>query len=336
MTPVNDFIKLREADWKRLETLINSRRGRKPLTSSEVHELGTLYRAVTSDLALARRDFPDQPMTLFLNQLLTRTHGYIYQQESNDFRAFVSTFTYRIPNLFRQTSRYMFFAFILFLIPAIAGYRLAYINPDIADTLGLGDQRQILANHETWTDIPASERPAASTFIMTNNIRVALLCFAGGIAFGLFSVYVLVTNGLTIGAVMGLAAHYGMGSSLLGFVVGHGVIELSVIFMAGGAGLQLGWALLNPGLYTRRDALAQAARRAVMITIVAVPLLIIAGTIEGLFSPTDASLAVHVAVGAISGGCMYIYLFLAGRSKKQENNRNVIESTAIFINRDQN
>jgi uncharacterized membrane protein SpoIIM required for sporulation len=153
---------------------------------------------------------------------------------------------------------------------------------------------------------------------MTNNIRVALLCFAGGIAFGLFSVYVLVTNGLTTGVVMGLAAHYGMGSSLLGFVIGHGVIELSVIFMAGGAGLQLGWALLNPGSYTRRDALAQAARRAVMITVVAVPLLIVAGTIEGLFSPTDAPLALHIAVGLISGICMYAYLFLAGRSRHRE------------------
>ena len=330
MTTANDFIKLREADWKRLETLVNSRRGRKPLTTAEVHELGTLYRAVTSDLAQARRDFPDQKMTLFLNQLLTRAHGYIYQQESSDFRAFLNTFTQRIPKLFRQTAWYMFAAFLLFLIPAIAGYRLAYINPDIADPLGLGMQRQILSNHDTWTDIPPSERPAASTLIMTNNIRVALLCFAGGIAFGLFSVYVLVTNGLTIGAVMGLAAHYGMGNSLLGFVIGHGVIELSVIFMAGGAGLQLGWALLNPGPYTRRDALAQTARRAVMMTVVAVPLLIIAGTIEGLFSPTDAPFILHVAVGLISGGCMYAYLFLAGRSKSDESNRSLSdESTAV-------
>ncbi|MBA3872308.1 MAG: stage II sporulation protein M [Chloroflexota bacterium] len=320
MTTANDFIKLREADWKRLETLVNSRSGRKPLTTAEVHELGTLYRSVTSDLALARRDFPDQRMTVFLNQLLTRAHGYIYQQESSDFKEFISAFTYRIPTLFRQTWRYMFVAFLLFLVPAIAGYRLAYINPDIADPLGLGAQRQILANHETWTDIPESERAVASTFIMTNNIRVALLCFAGGIAFGLFSVYVLVTNGLIIGIVLGLASHYGMGNSLLGFIVGHGVIELSVIIMAGGAGLQLGWALLNPGLYTRKDALAQAARRAVMLTVVAVPLLIVAGTIEGLFSPTNAPFIVHIAVGVFSGGCMYFYLLLAGQSKKQKNN----------------
>ncbi len=335
MTTANDFIKQRESDWKRLETLVNSRRGRKPLTTAEVHELGTLYRAVTSDLALARRDFPDQRMTIFLNQLLTRAHGYIYQQDSSDFKAFIRIFTRRIPVLFRQTGRFMFAAFLLFLIPAAAGYRLAYINPDIAEPLGLSDQRLILANHETWTDIPADVRPAASTFIMTNNIRVALMCFAGGIAFGLFSVYVLVTNGLTIGAVLGLAAHYDMGSSLLSFIIGHGVIELSVIFMAGGAGLQLGWALLNPGPYSRRDALAQTARRAVMLAIVAVPLLIVAGTIEGVFSPTDAPLAVHIAVGLASGGCMYAYLLLAGRSKSKDIDHSERSSLVELVNNNQ-
>ncbi|MCB9451050.1 MAG: stage II sporulation protein M [Anaerolineaceae bacterium] len=330
MTTADEFIKLREADWKRLEALVNSRKGRKRLTTAEVHELGTLYRAITSDLALSRRDFPNQRVTLFLNQLLTRTHGYIYQQESNDFKAFIYTFTHRIPTLFRQKIGYFLVALALFLIPAIIGYRLADINPAVAEPLGLSAQRQILANHETWTDIPANERPAASTFIMTNNIRVALLCFAGGIAFGLFSVYVLVTNGLIIGAVLGLAAHYGMGSSLLGFVVGHGVIELSVIFMAGGAGLQLGWALLNPGLYSRRDALSQAARRAVLIAVAAVPLLIIAGIIEGLFSPTDAPFILHVAVGLISGGCMYAYLLLAGRSKTK-NSGDIVNESATFM-----
>lgn len=319
MTTANDFIKQREADWKRLETLVNSRGGRKPLSTAEVHELGTLYRAVTSDLALARRDFPDQRMTVFLNQLLTRTHGYIYQQESSDFKAFIQTFTQRIPILFRQTGRYMLAAFLIFIIPAIVGYRLVYVNPDIAEPLGLGPQREILASHDTWTDIPVDERPAMSSIIMTNNIRVALLAFAGGISFGLFSVYILAANGLTIGAVMGLAFHYGMGESLTGFVVGHGVIELSVIFMAGGAGLQLGWSLLNPGAYSRRDALAQAARRAVMLAVVAVPLLIIAGIIEGFFSPSDSPFLVHVAVGLISGAAMYGYLLLAGRAAEQKN-----------------
>ncbi len=200
------------------------------------------------------------------------------------------------------------------IIPAIVGYRLTYTNPDNADILGLGQERDTLADHQTWTDIPVEARPYASAFIMSNNIKVALLAFAGGLTFGLFSIYILVFNGLSVGAILGLAVHYGLGESLLTFIIGHGVIELSVIFMAGGAGLQLAWALLNPGAYRRRDALALAARRAVALAVAAVPLLIVAGLIEGFISPSAAPLIVHLAVGLISGVLLYAYLGLFGRA----------------------
>lgn len=306
---VNEFIQQREKDWQRLEALIRKSR----LTAREVHELGSLYRAITSDLALARRDYPNQRVTLFLNQLLTRTHSFIYQQDSSDFRSLVRYFTHRIPQVFRQTAVFTLVAFLLFVVPAIIGYRMAYTNPGSTDMLGLAAQRQILADKETWTDIPLQERPFMSAFIMSNNIRIAILAFGGGVSFGLFTIYILTVNGLTIGAVMGLAAHYDMGSDLLGFIIGHGVIELSVIFIAGGAGLQLGWALLNPGRYTRRDALFVAARRAVTLAVAAIPLLIIAGVIEGFISPSDLPFAVRVGVGIMSGVLLYTYLGLAGR-----------------------
>jgi uncharacterized membrane protein SpoIIM required for sporulation len=121
-----------------------------------------------------------------------------------------------------------------------------------------------------------------------------------------------------IGAVLGLAAHFGMGQTLIEFIVGHGVIELSVIFFAGGAGLQLGWALFNPGNYSRRDALGLAARKAVFLVLAAVPLLIIAGLIEGFISPSDAALPVHIAVGIISGIILYGYLIFVGREKSSQ------------------
>jgi uncharacterized membrane protein SpoIIM required for sporulation len=307
----NDFIKQREADWKRLETLMNPRM---VLSAADVRELGILYRAVTSDLALARRDFPEQRVTVYLNQLLTRTHGYIYQDNISDRGRLWRFISQTIPANFRQTGRFTLAAFLLFILPALIGFRLALLNPDVAEPLGLSEIRAILSENETWTDIPPEDRPAAAGFIMTNNIRVALMAFGGGVLFGLFSVYVLAFNGLFIGAVFGLATHYGMGESLFAFVVGHGVIELSVIFMAGGAGLQLGWALLNPGSYTRRDALWLAAQRAVSLALVAIPLLVIAGLIEGFISPTDTPTVFRVGVGLASGGLMYAYLLLAGRA----------------------
>jgi uncharacterized membrane protein SpoIIM required for sporulation len=201
------------------------------------------------------------------------------------------------------------------LLPAVIGYYAAFARPQTADMFGLSQERAILSEQRIWTDVPVEERPYASTFIMSNNIRVAILAFGGGVTFGIFTVYVLVTNGLILGAVMGLAAHYGMGEALWTFVIGHGVIELSIIMISGGAGLQLAWALLNPGPYTRRDALTLAARRAVALAILAVPALVCAGLIEGFISPVPGPLLLHAAVGLGSGALFYAYLGFAGHDR---------------------
>jgi uncharacterized membrane protein SpoIIM required for sporulation len=315
----SDFIRIREKDWKRLETLINRRRGRGTLSADEIRELGSLYRAVTSDLAQARRDYPGQRVTAFLNQLLTRTHSYIYQEDVSDLRPIMVFVIRTLPRTFRQTWVFTLTAFLIFMIPAVVGYRLTYANPDIATPLGLDSERQTLADHDTWTNIPVNARPYAASFIMSNNIRVAILAFGGGIVFGLFGVYLLASNGLSVGAVLGLAAHYQLGQALLGFMVGHGVIELSVIFISAGAGLQLGWALINPGPYSRGDALVLAAHRAVTLVIAAVPLLVIAGTIEGMFSPSTVyPFSLHVAVGLFTGIILYSYLLFAGHGPGQD------------------
>jgi uncharacterized membrane protein SpoIIM required for sporulation len=171
---------------------------------------------------------------------------------------------------------------------------------------------------ELWTNIPVAERPYASTFIMQNNIQVAFLAFGGGMLAGLYTVWTLVFNGLILGGLTGLTAHYGIGFDLWTFVIGHGVIELSVIGIAGGSGLMLGWAMLMPGLLRRRDALALAARRSVRLVIGCVPLLVIAGTIEGFISPSTAlPWPAHWAIGLGSGALLYAYLLLAGREQRR-------------------
>jgi uncharacterized membrane protein SpoIIM required for sporulation len=311
----NDFIASREKDWKRLETLLARRRGREALSADEVRELGKLYRAVTSDLAIARRDYPAQKVTAFLNQLALRTHSFIYQQDVSSFRPLLRYWTHTLPQTFRETWVYTLVAFLMFFIPASIGFTLAASDPSIASIVGLTPQREMLAEGDIWTGIPVEDRPYASAFIMSNNIRVAILAFGGGVGFGIFTVYVLVTNGITIGAVVGLAAHYEMAGSLVEFIVGHGMIELSVIFIAGGAGLQLGWALLNPGRYTRKDALTLVARRAITLVLCALPFLIVAGLIEGFISPSNLPFTVKLAVSLGTGALMYGYLLLAGREK---------------------
>jgi len=172
---------------------------------------------------------------------------------------------------------------------------------------------------EMWTNIPINERPYASGFIMRNNIQVTFLAFGSGMLAGLATVWVLVFNGLLLGGLSGLTAHYGLAGELWTFVIAHGVVELSVIIMAGGAGLRLGWAIIHPGDYRRREALALAANRAVRLIIGCVPLLVFAGLIEGFISPAEnLPWPLHWAVGLGTGALLYAYLLLAGRPRAQK------------------
>jgi uncharacterized membrane protein SpoIIM required for sporulation len=309
----NDFIRLREKDWARLEQLLGHRVGRGAFSAAEARELGILYRAVVSDLACARRDYEGQRVTTYLNQLLTRAHSHIYQEDVSDLRRFASYFLNTIPRTFRRTAWFTWTACLLFVLPAVIAFRLAYVDPGIAPVLGLETQREALARQTTWTDIPVESRPYASAFIMSNNIRIAILAFGGGMVLGLFAVYLLAVNGILFGAIFGLAFHYGMGMDLLDFVFAHGLLELGVIFIAGGAGLQIGYSLIDPGRHTRRDAVNLAALRAVHLIVAAIPALVVAGLIEGFVSPTNLPFAVKVVIGLSAVVLLYGYLLHGGK-----------------------
>lgn len=314
----DQFYQSRQADWKALTELLDrAQRGLQRLSPEEVNTLGRLYRAATSDLALAQRDFPNQRVTAYLNQLVARAHAVLYRTEPLAFGRLWRFAKTGFPRAYRETLPFTLVAALLLIIPAlVAGVGTAWQPASAQWMLPAQVQRLIPAieRKELWTDIPIQERPYASSFIMQNNIQVVFLAFGGGMLAGLFTVWAMVMNGLILGGLTGLTAHYGVGFELWTFVIGHGVVELSVIFIAGGSGLRLGWAMLQPGLLRRRDALALAARKAVRLVIGCVPLLVIAGLIEGFISPaTSLPWPIHWGVGVGSGVLLYCYLLLAGR-----------------------
>lgn len=320
-----DFIAAKRASWERLTNLIQrAQNGLVELSADELIELGRLYRQATSDLAVARRDFRHHQVSNYLNGLVGRAHGVVYRGKSARFREFITFFTTTFPRVFRATAGYSLASFLMFFIPALVSFVITYRSPDMATLLVPGAQdvlSDIKNGREWWQSINEDGRAASSSFIMTNNIRVAFVAFAGGVVLGLLSIFVLAQNGILLGTVAGAAQAFDFADNLWGFVAAHGVIELSVIFFAGGAGLQLGWSMLRPGLLTRRAALVVATRRAAQLLIGCVPLLVIAGMIEGFISPSNLPLAVKLFVAIGSGIALYSYLFLAGREFRRRTAR---------------
>ena len=314
------FLKTRKTEWQAFSALLDkAEKDIRLLTTPEIGDLGRMYRAVSSDLALAQRDFPRQRVTRYLNQLVARGHSLFYRHEPVGFKRITTFVLSGFPRVFRQNAWFILAAALLFCIPAIAAGLAIGFHPDNDRWLlppSVQQLRQPIEDHKLWTNTPIAERPYSASFIMRNNIQVAFLAFGGGVLAGLPSVFLMATNGLILGGLLGLAFHYGIGFELLTFVVGHGFLELTVIMIAGGAGLRLGWAVIHPGFLKRGVALRLAAGQAVWLVLGCIPLLIIAGTIEGFISPSnDISWAVKWAVGLITGLGLQAYVWLAGRKQ---------------------
>jgi len=317
---VDKFYESRQTEWRKLSDLLDrSQNGVQQLAPEELDSLSRLYRAATSDLALAQRDFPQHQVTHYLNQLVARAHALVYRGEPVAYNRLLRFATTGFPRAFREALPFIMVAALLFLLPAVAAAVSTALNPPAARWLLPAETQNLIPmieRQELWTDIPIAERPYASSFIMQNNIRVAFLAFGGGILFGALTLWVMAYNGLLLGALTGLTIHHNVGFELWTFVIGHGVVELSVIMIAGGAGLMLGWALIHPGMIRRRDALTIAARKAVRLLVGCVPLLMIAGAIEGFISPNEnIPWLVKWGIGVGSGVLLYSYVLLSGRER---------------------
>jgi uncharacterized membrane protein SpoIIM required for sporulation len=310
------FVTVHGSLWERLETLV-SRAGHvgvAALSADELLELGRLYRSATSDLAVARRDFSADRITAYLNGLVARAHPLVYRDRGVTVARIGRFVRYGFPEAYREIGCYTLFAFGVFAVSGLVAYILVWYDDSMGDVLLPGTAqslRSVMDHHHLWMNSTGESDSVVANFIMLNNIQVAFLAFAGGILLGVVTAWVLATNGIMLGAIAAMVARRGLSAPFWSFVFPHGVIELSVIFMAGGAGLSIGDALLRPGLRRRAEALSITSRRAVQVLFGCVPLLVVAGTIEGFLSPSGAPVVVKIAVGLVTGTALYAYLLLS-------------------------
>jgi uncharacterized membrane protein SpoIIM required for sporulation len=313
------WLEKRKPHWARLEVLLDqsSRRGLRSLHRSELQELGLLYRQTAADLATLRDDRGSVHFARYLNKLLARAHNIIYSAQKASPSAIFRFFTHTYPQVFRRNLRFVEIALVIFAVSAVVGSVLTYQDPDFKLSI-LGPQMvRTIERREMWTHSIVGIKPLASSEIMTNNISVGFMTFAIGITGGLGTIYMLLFNGLLLG-VIGMACHQsGMSLQLWGFVAAHGVLELPAIFIAGGGGLRIAAGLLFPGYLPRRESLVRAGTEAVQLLLGTIPILIVAGSIEGFVSPTGLATGLKFAMAAALFVLLLVYLFAAGTGRKQ-------------------
>jgi uncharacterized membrane protein SpoIIM required for sporulation len=257
--PSNKFIDNHKNAWQRLEdllALLDSKSLRR-LHREEVRELGRIYRRTASDLAIARAESRDPRLINYLNSLVIRAHGRIYRADAGGGQRIRRFFARELPRTFRRTWRYTALSFSVFVVFSVIGFVGSYRDAEFSELVGVPPAfRELYIETKThwWEDLNEANQVGASS-IFTNNIQVTIYTFAFGAMFGVGTLFYMAYNGANIASVLALTYRAGFGNDLVQFMVGHGVIELSCIFIAGGAGLLIGSALVIPGDLSRGDTL---------------------------------------------------------------------------------
>lgn len=306
--------------WERLASavaLVRSR-GVKGMGAPALRQMHEDYRHAAADLAYSQTHYPRSETTAYLNRLVGSAHGELYGDRPRRIGAAWRFVTREYPRLVRRCWRPVLLSAAILSAAVVLGWVLVYTDPALArltlpeafrDTVGEVMERDATADGGVW----AAMAPAISAAITVNNVQVSLTVFAGGITFGALTAWALVRNGLLLGVLAGAFGQAGESLSFWSLIVPHGAIELPAIALAGGAGLMLAGALLFPGDLPRSQALRAVAPDAVRLVLGVVPLLIVAGLIEGFVTPRELGEVGKLVFGGVAGLGLAAYLALPGR-----------------------
>jgi uncharacterized membrane protein SpoIIM required for sporulation len=307
----NQWINKRRPHWDRLALLLarsdQSRLGQ--LSRAELQELALLYRQVAADLSVLRRDETARTYTEHVNQLLARAHHIIYSGRKTNLATLFRFLKDEYPAIFRHQLPFVMAALFVSVAWGLLGAALTSARPEFMRHFVGPTMIATMERHQMWTESIVSVAPMETSHIMTNNLSVSFVLFAGGIAFGVMTFVLLYVNGMMLG-VIGAACHqYGMSLALWSFVAPHGALELPAIIIAGGAGFRLGHSMLFPGAYRWKESVARGGIEATQLVSGVIPMLIIAGCLEGFFSPSHAPVWLKFTVGGLLFTLLLVWLF---------------------------
>ncbi len=311
---IDRYLLLNQPGWDRLAELSGRARWkRSSLSAAEIDELVSLYQRTAAQLSHVRTTYRDPELISRLTSLVAGASAAIYGQRSRPGRAFGRFFADTFPAAVWHLRRFIAIAVVVTFLPAIG--MAVWLTHDDAALARSGSPSERQTYVEDRFEQYYSDQPSAVFFtqVTTNNIRVSFMAFALGLFAMVPGMLILAVNGLNLGQAAAWMIAAGDGGRFFGLILPHGLLELTSIVIAGGAGLALGWAWIAPGDRRRSDALGQEGRRAAAVVLGLMATFLIAGTIEGFLTGSGLSAAIRVTVGASVFVAFVAYVVVRGR-----------------------
>lgn len=276
------FIRQNIDKWRDTEVLL------KTLSTQTPDELADAYVEVTSDLAFSQSHYPKSRITLYLNGLASSLHQAIYRNRRERWTRIITFWTREVPATMWRERRCLLASFLIFTVSVAIGAVSQWHDREFARLiLGDGYVDMTLENIRNGTPMAvyngSKELPMFFGITM-NNIYVSFLIFAGGVLTSFMTGYLLMQNGIMLGAFQAFFFQHGIYADSLLAVWLHGTLEISAVIVAGAGGLAIGNGWLFPGTYPRMMSFRMGARRGLKIVVGTVPLFVVAGFIESFFT----------------------------------------------------
>jgi len=307
----NQWIAKRRPHWERLAALLSQadEKGLAQLSRDELQEMALLYRQIAADLSVLRQDATARTYAEHVNHLLARAHHLIYSGRKTSVATLFRFLRDEYPMIFQRNIRFVVASLLISAAWGLLGAALTNARPEFMRHYVGPEMIATMERHEMWTKSVVTVAPMASSAIMTNNLTVSFVTFASGIAFGLGTFFYLYVNGMMLGVIAAACHQYGMSVALWSFIAPHGSLELPAILIAGGAGFRLGSSMLFPGSLRWKDSVARGGIEATRLVSGVIPMLVIAGTLEGFFSPSLAPVWLKFTVGGLLFVLLLSWLF---------------------------
>ena len=310
---IDAFVAVHAGEWTRLESLVRRARRPRRLSGAEVDELVSLYQRVATHLSIVQTRSPDPVLVARLSRLVAAARAAVAGAHVPAWRLVGRFFVTTFPVVVYRTRRWWVTTALVCVVVALALGVWVDTHPDVQRSLLPPSDVRNLVDHQFADYYRAHPAHDFAAQVWTNNVWVAAEVLVGGLTFGVLTLYSLLTNVVNVGVIGGFMAAAGKLGLFFGLIAPHGILELTAVFVASGAGLRLGGTMIDPGPRRRADALAEEGRSTVVIALGLVVVLAVSGLIEGFVTPSGLPTWGRIGIGVVAEVLFLGYVWVVGR-----------------------